>query len=238
MKTIFLIYFSFLCVTLLAQEIDKPYDFPVKPGTEEWASLTSSKQMDEVCVIPDQILNKISTNALFITCLNYPRLIDIFLASNLQSGFDFASKHFNGLAELVTRSDLSEVLLRSYIDLDIRQAQIKGYNSSLKSFQIAFLEIMIAQENIINQFSKNEKEMLLSEASKKLEQRKSMDASLYRQKTTALVISRVLGSSGNNLSEIDKYGNDIFEIFNSHAILSDSTVIDKLFEASKEINIR
>ena len=238
MKTIFLAYLSFLCVTLLAQGIDNPYEFPVKPGTEEWANLTSSKQMSEICIIPQHVLTDLSTNALFITCLNYPRLIDIFMASNLQSGFDFASKHFNGLEELVTRSDLNQVLLRSYFDLDIRHSQIKGYNSSLKGFQIGFLEIFIAQKNIISHFSENEKEMLLSEAILKLEQRKSLGESLYRQKTTALIISRVLNSEHKNVSETNKFGNDIFEIFNSHAILSDSTVIDKLLVTAKTIKLR
>lgn len=190
--------------------------------------------MDEVCLIPEHVLNDLSTNALFVTCLFYPRLIDMFLASNMQVGFDFISTHFNGLEELVTRTDLAQVLLIYYQNLDLQKAMIKGYDFTLKSFQIAFLEILISQTNIISQLKFEEKNMLLKEANMKLWLRKTTGASLYQQKTSAFVIARVLASIDKSIFEIDINGNDIFEIFNSYAILSDSTIVDKLFEASKE----
>ena len=238
MKTLLLVFFSTVCITMLAQDIDKPYEFPVRPGMKEWEKLTSSKQKDEICSIPKHIVDKLSTEALFITCLKYPRLIDVFMGRNLQVGFDYYSKHFGGLEELISRSDLSTILLQSYLDINLKNAQIKKYDLNLNKFHIAFIEIMIAQDNVINQFNTNEKELLLAEAIMKLEQRRSFGESFYRQKTTAFVISRLLSSVNKKLSEIDNYGNDIFEVFNSHVILADSTVIDKLLVKSKEIEIR
>jgi hypothetical protein len=70
MKKLLLLFGCIISVLSSAQEIDKPYEFPVKPGTEQWAKLISSQQMDEVCVIPDQALKLLSTKALLITCLN------------------------------------------------------------------------------------------------------------------------------------------------------------------------
>ena len=65
MKKLFLICIYLFSVLLsMAQEVEKPYDFPVKPGTEQWTKLSSSKEMDEVCIIPDKVLSNLSTKAL------------------------------------------------------------------------------------------------------------------------------------------------------------------------------
>jgi hypothetical protein len=138
-KKLFLLSLVLLSVPLFAQEIDTPYDFPVKPGTEKWAALRSSRQLDSVCVIPGTILSKLSDRALLITVLNYPRIVDFFFDTDLQGTFDFYSVHFNGLAELMKRSDLSHVLLGAYLNLDMRNMSISGYNPKLSKNQIGLL---------------------------------------------------------------------------------------------------
>lgn len=235
MRSIILIFISLLCANLLAQEIEVPYKFPVVPGTEEWEQLTSSRQMDEVCIIPNDILDRLSTEALLVTCLHYPRLIDVFLMDNLQSGFDFYSNHFDGLKELIERLDLSSILLHTYLELNLEDAQIKKYEFNLNLFHLAFLELMIAQDNIISQFNENEKVMLLKDAIRKLGVRKANNEDLYWQKTTALIISRILQSQKRMPTEVNAYGMDIFQVFNSYVVLSDSTVIDKILLTSKGI---
>lgn len=236
MKKLLLLFGCFISVLSTAQEIDKPYDFPVKPGTEQWAKLTTSKQMDEVCVIPDEVLSALSTKALLITCMNYPRIIDFFLFNNLQSGFNICSNRFSGLVELLKRSDLNQVLLKSYLDIDIQKKTMGGYNGNLSHLQIGFLELLIAQEKVINMFNEEEKKILLSKVTLNLEQRKTIGESLFRQLTTAFVISRLLTSENLNPSEKDSYGNDIFSIFNSSAVLLDTTIINKLLIVSKKVN--
>lgn len=235
MKKLLLICSCFLSVLLSAQETDKPYNFPVMPGTEAWAKLKSSQQMDDVCIIPDQVLNSLSTKALLLTCLNYPRIIDFFLMDNLQTGYNFYSKHFNGLSSLVNRNDLNKTLLQTYIDLDLLKSKIAGYDPLLSNLQTGFLELLISQETIINQYNKNEKFILLSQAVNKLEQRQKLGESFYRQITSALIVSRVLYSENIFLSEVDSNGNDVFKVFNTYAFLSDSTIIDKLVNKSKSI---
>lgn len=235
MKKLLLFCSWFLSVMAVAQVTEKPYEFPVKPGTEQWAKLISSKQMDDVCVIPDQVLSTLSTKALLITCLNYPRIFDFFLMDNLQSGFNFYVNHFNGLAELVKRTDLNKTLLQAYTDIDLLQSKISGYDSELSYLQIAFFELLISQETIINQYKKNEKFNLLSEGIKKLEQRQKLGESLYCQITSALILSRILYSENMVLSEVDKNGNDVFKIFNTTAFLPDSTIISKLLISSKNV---
>jgi hypothetical protein len=236
MKRILLVFSCIFSVLAMAQETEEPYDFPVKPGTEQWAKLTTSDQMDEVCVIPDQVLSIISTKDLLITCLNYPRIIDFYLADNLQSGFDKCSKRFNGLTELLNRSDINQVLLKSYLDIDIQNKTMKGYSGTLSHLQVGFIELLIAQEKIIRLLNEEEKKILISEATIKLEKRKEIGESLYRQMTTAFILSRILTSENLAPSAIDTYGNDIFNVFNSSAVILDTTIINKLLVASKRMD--
>jgi hypothetical protein len=233
----FLFVLSCVLISVLsgAQDLDKPYDFPVKPGTEQWSKLTSSNEMDSVCVIPDDVVSMLSTKALLLTFLNYPRLVDFYLASDLQTGFNFYSKHFNGLTELLKRSDLNKILLQTYLDLDLTSAKISGYDPKLSLTQIGILELFVAQDAIMGLYEANDKLILLSEAVKKLEQRKKMDQSLFRQRTTALILSRYFYSEDKLLSEKDVNGDDIFILFNAHVIIIDTTVIDKLLFSAKKI---
>jgi hypothetical protein len=236
MKKLLLILGSIISVLSVAQEVDKPYDFPIKPGTEQWAKLTTSKQMDEVCVIPDKVLATLSTKALLITCLNFPRIFDFFLVENMQYGFDFYAKRFNGLAELVKRSDLNKTLLETYINIDLSNNILKGYNPKLSYLQTAFFELLISQDNIVTRYNKGDKYILLSEAIKKLGQRQKLGESLYYQLTSALILSRILHSENIIVSEVDKPSKENFEIFRTTAFLADSTIIYKLLIKSKSIS--
>jgi hypothetical protein len=238
MKKLLLVCSCFLSVLVVAQVTEKPYEFPVKPGTEQWAKLSSSSQMDEVCVIHDQVLRKLSTRALLITCLNYPRIIDVFSADNLQSGFDLCSTHFNGLAELLKRPDLNQILLKFYLDVDIQKNTIEGYNAKFPFLPLAFVELFLAQNNILKQFDNKDKSILLSEAIKNLEIRKSKGESLYHQITTALILSRLINIINQNLFETNDYQKEIFKTFNSYAVVLDTTLINEIFIASKSISIK
>jgi len=234
-KIIFIFILTLSIIPLTAQQRTEPYVFPVKPGTEEWAKLSTSKQMDEVCIIPEQVLKSLSTEALLITCLNYPRIIDFFLVSNLQSGFDFYSKHFNGLAELIKRPDLGAICLKAYSSLDLTEARISGNKQELNILQIGFLELFLSQDVILDQLRKGEKMSLLKEAINKLEKRRELKESLNRHVTTALIISRILNSENLCPSGYDNYGNNIYDVFNSHAIVIDTSLFENLLHLSKEV---
>lgn len=236
MKNITILLCSFLLpVSLLGQKVETPYDFPVKPGTDLWAKLKTSRQMDSVCVIPDIQLKKLSTNALLLTCLNYPRILDFFISDNLQKGYNFYSKHFNGLAELSNRSDLGDVLINSYVNFDLQKGSIGGYNLSIADLQGPVFELLIAQETVINQYDKNEKLILLSEALQKLQQRQQLRQSIYNQTTSALIISRILSSEKIILSEFDNNGNEMFSYFNANATILNPIIIAKLIAAAQQL---
>jgi hypothetical protein len=46
MKKLLLALGCLFSVLAMAQENEKPYEFPIKPGTEQWAKLSSSKEYE------------------------------------------------------------------------------------------------------------------------------------------------------------------------------------------------
>jgi len=57
---------------LFSQDQEVTWDFPVKPGTEEWKSLESRNERAKACQIPDDVLPSLSTGRLIELCLSYP----------------------------------------------------------------------------------------------------------------------------------------------------------------------
>ncbi len=75
-----LITLLFLSISTFAQQqTNTPYDFPVKPGSEQWAAFTTGQQMVDACQIPEDVLSQLSTEALAETCMNYPLYSNIYL---------------------------------------------------------------------------------------------------------------------------------------------------------------
>jgi len=96
--------------------IETPYHYPIVPGTQEWIQLESRPEMLEACQIPKKILDKLSTDALLQTILEYPFLSEMTLfymtpeESNSEAGFWFITDSFNGLQEFLSRKDALSAL--------------------------------------------------------------------------------------------------------------------------------
>lgn len=148
-----IIIFLLLVIPIIsfAQE-NVTWDYPIKPGSEEWKGFQSSMEMVDACQIPDNILNSISTKELLNICLRYPMFLDIHFANNLQDGLDIIIPSFNGLAELLNRDDCPEVLMDKYYKETPCDVKLKKGNNTLKLF---YLELLISQEHIITQLEES-----------------------------------------------------------------------------------
>lgn len=85
--------------------IDVPYEYPVRPGTQEWAQLDSHNQKVDICQIPEAVLKNMTTQALCESVLNYPLMGDMLAYDNPDMGYTVILYSFNGLKELVQRED-------------------------------------------------------------------------------------------------------------------------------------
>ncbi|NLJ39771.1 MAG: hypothetical protein GX432_13570 [Candidatus Atribacteria bacterium] len=172
------------------------YDYPIKPGTPEWEKLTTSYEMDSVLQIPKDVLNSISTEGLIETVLNYPKFGDLYFLDNYQFSFDRLKEHFNGFQELLTRRDAGIKLFSRYKLMNPacnknNWPSITGPGSSV-SFSFAFIEIIIAQYDILNQFNNEQIKPLLKETIIKYQEKTRYNYSVFSKKHTVLIAGRIM----------------------------------------------
>ena len=94
MKKIIVLLLLAIPIISLAQE-KASWDFPMKPGSEEWKALSSNEEKISACQIPYKQLSSIATFELIQVCLNYPLLPDVFAFNNAKDGFVKYETDFN-----------------------------------------------------------------------------------------------------------------------------------------------
>jgi hypothetical protein len=134
-------WFAFIA-NIIAQENSIVWDYPVKPGTEEWNALSSHDEMLEVCQIPDEILEAMTTEDLVAVCLNYPLQFDFYAYNNLLEGIRSVAANFNGLMELFEREDNVQYLLEM---LEIKNAEIESMTGSNGISILQYGELIVKQ---------------------------------------------------------------------------------------------
>lgn len=100
--------------------VDKAYNFTITPEMKsEWSKLKTLEDKLEVCQIPNDILQSMSTKALVETVSNFPLSVNLYAYDTLELGYKMLKDDFNGLAELEKRMkenpELTEALINSRI---------------------------------------------------------------------------------------------------------------------------
>ena len=116
-----------------AQETKLTWDFPVKPGSEEWKALETYQARLNAYNIPEELIGKIPTAELVKICLAYPEwgLINAF--NDRLTGCSQVLKLFNGFAELFTRKDAAKELISVYAGMD--PLRVNQYGTALEKGQ-------------------------------------------------------------------------------------------------------
>ncbi|MFP4449288.1 MAG: hypothetical protein ACLFPH_11185 [Bacteroidales bacterium] len=232
-KIIILLGFISFSLFCFSQNKDKIWDFPVKPGTDAWASLTSTQEMIDTCQIPVEILSKLTTAELAELCLNYPLLGDMLVTNDFQKGFEAMSSFFNGFQELKKRNDAGVTLLKLYTDFNLHSLQEKKGKEITNVFLDMCIDVIMAQPVFLQQFNKEQEDELMEASLNRLKRRQQIGDSHYRQKTTAVILSRLLVKK-EGIEQFDKLGKDRLLLLNNHFILKDTTIIDAIKRKSEK----
>ncbi len=196
MKKIIIYLFILSGFACLAQESPTTWDYPVKPGTEEWKNFKSRPEMVDACQMPQSVLKTIDTKSLANLCFNYPLIHDINAYNILQSGFESVTEDFNGFIELFQRHDAGTVLLEKYIALNAEHVKdvTTSWERGLYIANLSLLELFLSQEVIIGKLSGEEKNRLIQETITKFESkiRYAKNYGLWGVRTTPLLMGRVM----------------------------------------------
>lgn len=165
-----LAFYSAVCaiflftITVTVQSADDSYHFPVRGGTEEWKAFTSHIQMLEACMVPEDVLAAMSTEGLIKTCMDYPLKNDLGNYNDFQNGFEGVVRGFNGLQELLKRKDAGTKLIAFY-----REMKPEAFDKALSiadkgfyAFDIMYVEMMLAQSQVLDNLTVQEQKELLT----------------------------------------------------------------------------
>lgn len=177
------------------------WDYPLKPGMEEWATLKTYKQMLDTCQIPLDILNNVNTKDLIAICLNYPMFNDYLIHDDERKGVHIMIKRFNGLRELSQREDRIPELIQTYSDFPILTQLQKDPTSKEYHlpYKLPFLELLLCDTLFLNKMNSVELEELRIIALNKYESKlQNPDVySLFNIRKIMLLIASIMDRQNN-----------------------------------------
>lgn len=140
------------------------WDYPVKPGSEEWKKFESNEAMVNACQIPEKILSALSTENLMELCLQYPLLYDVFAFNNTNEGLDKLFGDFNGMRELYKRKDVSESLVKRYTqklqNFSFLDSSVSDLEKGRFIVSVSALEVLLSRIEQDNKGTGIQKEIL------------------------------------------------------------------------------
>lgn len=204
-KMIMIFLFCFVCSGLMPQDIK--WDYAVKPGSKEWQQLTTQEKKVHACQIPEELLSKISTQNLMELCLNYPLFLNVTVFSTFSSGFNRFVSDFNGINELFRRNKSAELLKEEFVKMSVKNldSNLTILQQGKYVYDLMFIELILSQDEILRQLSKEELKLLLINSVQKYYDKKDL-LNIYGEmslKTIGLLISSIilqLDSSGQLFS--------------------------------------
>ena len=214
---------------LNGQDSGVTWDFPIKPGMQEWKKLNSHIAMVDICQVPADILPNIQTDDLVTICLDYPLFFTMTAFNNLQEGFNQVSTEFNGFQELFKRKDAGKSLIKKYQELEPKLIELMKtpLERGHYKYRLFFMEFILAQQDIIT-LTDNDIKLLLSETLIKLDQKGKHNFSLFNTQATLLIICRILEANKYTKYEILNQKDNKYLIFSKSFRLSDKNMIKEI----------
>ena len=172
------------------------YTYPTTPGGQEWSKFTSHDEMVAALQIPTTVLSNMSTAGLVESVLNYPMFMDVSAYNSPQQGIDRLYSQYKGLQVLFERSDAGIELLKKYQTMD--PAAIGNDWTAVQkgaySFSFWNIELLLAQYQILSQFTDAQLVSLISEMLHKyqVKQRFSDIYGSMHESSTAWLMGRAL----------------------------------------------
>ena len=166
----FLIMTSFV---LYAQQSELAWDYPVKPGMEQWKKFKSVDEMYQACQIPVNFLKQLDTESLVEICLNFPAppLFPIF--NTPKHAFMEFYSNFNGIRELFERRDAGRYLLKKYSEMSLSEfnPQWPLYRQGQFISHYKFIESILSQTQILTSLGSVGRNSLLKESIRKMDEK-------------------------------------------------------------------
>ncbi|QIA09535.1 hypothetical protein [Draconibacterium halophilum] len=177
--------------------ISDTYEYPIVPGTDEWADLKSLTEKVQACQIPNKKLKFISTEGLLETLLTYPLILDYGAFNMKQDGFERIKSENNGFAELYGRTDFVNAITERYklMSLNCDKNYYPPFISGIETpIQISFqtIEFFMLQDELLNKTNSNQRIQILEIVLEKLQAKKEYGISQYENLVSYAILGKIM----------------------------------------------
>lgn len=217
-------YSFYVAQALDAMNMPRPegsYNYPCLPGMDSWKELKSGEEKAQVCLVPEKILKKQSTQAVIQAIWEYPNFpMFHYLSSTtcMQQIVEQFLYNINSYQELINRSDAGSCLVIRYYRMNMTKVDHSFYNNSL--------QLLLSQTVFLDQLSLEEKVQLAKEMVGRIDVvKKVLDAEtsdeLFSINSSYFCLVRIMANSGyspmlvwmeedESAQEFEKSGNCAF----------------------------
>ena len=197
-----------LIITLLSFDLSAQtplrWNYPCKPGTECWNALTSVEERQNACQITGMDLKTLSTEELLLITMEHPFFRSYVLSDNPLRAMRSALSPFNGYLELLDRKDAMAAIRNVYVREDFNKLANMSDTVEIGNYTLQWIgvELLMADDTLLRQFSNPEKVEFLKELVAKNRAREKFRTVFggISNATIALIGCKTIKSMGYNVS--------------------------------------
>jgi hypothetical protein len=232
MKHIYcLLLYGFSICAAPAQLLSK-WNYPCKPGTDCWRSLTNVAERQAACQIKGVDPKSIPTEELLLILMEHPFFQSYLVHDSPVEGLRFALGDFNGFVEFQLRADAMKTLSRLYLKEDFNKLKIMSDTSEMGAYTLKWIgiELIMTNGDLLRQLTSQEKIDFLKQLYFKLQEKEKYSEIFggISDAASACIFYKVLKSMG-----YDDFGSafgsvDAEELFRKKLIVRNTSTVDKL----------
>ena len=166
LKIFLMLVFCLIAFLVNAQSNEK-WDYPVKPGMEEWNRLETEQQRIAVLQVPEDVLASLSPEEAARLCITFPSFGHFAVFNTPQDGFSVMLSRYNILRHLLSLRDAGGFLIAAYKDASMSGFRTLPYSNEFWSLKLFYLELLLSQKEILRSLRSEEKLILMTEARSK-----------------------------------------------------------------------
>jgi hypothetical protein len=155
----------------------------------------------------------------------------------MQQGFTALSKNFNGFQELLSRKDAGKALIQIYKDLNVEDISKKSdlVKQGDYAFEFTYLELLIAQNEIIQQLTSGERQTLRKLTISKFDEKKELKELFgeFGLNTSSLILGKILKADGKKDVILKTTKEADFDIYLNTAQFRDGSLLTNIYNASQ-----
>ena len=175
------------------------WDYPLRPGMEEWKLLETEQERIDALQVPEDILSKLSSDDIVRLCITFPSFGHFTAFNTPQDGFSIMLSRYNIFGYLLSQKDIGKSLIEAYKDADLSGFKKFPYSNEFWPIKLYYIELLLAQKEILQILSLEEKLELVSEAKTKFS--KKIDNEVFSSLPGIYFSIRIIA----NILEVEEY---------------------------------